>query len=99
VSYSVVFSQEAERDLAGIADYIAKENPRRAGAFADELQAFVLEKLSMFPAPGPEIGGRRDAIFGNCVILYRLDKAARVALVQVIVKGQRNWRMAFGYQI
>ena len=99
MSYSVVLSEEAERDNAGIADYIVKESPRRARAFADELQAFVLEKLSMFPASGPEIGGRRDAILGNCVILHRLDEAARVALVQVIVEGHRNWRMAFGSQI
>lgn len=96
MSFSVVFSEEAELDLAGIANYIAQNNPRRARTFVDELQAFVTEKLSMFPASGVEIGDRRYAIFGNYVVLYRIDEAARVAIVQVIVEGHRNWREAYG---
>ncbi len=96
MSFSVIFSEEAELDLAGIAGHIAQDNPRRARTFVDELQAFVTEKLSAFPASGPRIGDRRYAIFGNYVILYRIDETAKVAVVQVIVEGHRNWRVAFG---
>jgi len=98
VSYSVLFSEEAELDLGRIADYIAQDNPRRARTFVDELQASVRDKLSTFPASGPEIGGRRYLIFGNYVILYRLDEADKAAIIQVIVEGHRNWREAFGSQ-
>jgi addiction module RelE/StbE family toxin len=96
VSYAVVFSAEAERDLAAIADYIGQDNPRRARTFTDELQAFVTEKLSTFPASGPEIGSRRYVVFGNHVILYQMDEATSIVLVQVIVEGHRNWRKAYG---
>lgn len=96
MTYSVLFSEEAQRDLADIADYIGQDSPRRAHTFADELQAFVTDKLSNFPASGPEIGDRRYVVYGNYVILYRVDGPARTVLIQVIVEGHRNWRKAFG---
>lgn len=52
----------------------------------------------MRSASGPEIGCRRYAIFGNDVIRDRLDEAAGVAVVEVIVEGRGNWREAFGSQ-
>lgn len=96
MSYSVLFSAEAENDLAGIADYIAQDNPGGARTFADELMVFLTDKLSTFPASGPEVGRRRYVVFGNDVILYRIEDAASTVLVQVIVEGHRSWREAFG---
>ncbi|RST84808.1 type II toxin-antitoxin system RelE/ParE family toxin [Aquibium carbonis] len=96
MSHSVLFTEEAESDLANFADYIAEDNPRRARTVADERQVFVTDKLSTFLVSGPEIGLRRFVVFGNDVILYRIDEAARIVLIEAIVEGHRNWREAFG---
>lgn len=96
MSRSVLFSAEAESDLAGIADVIAQDTPRRALTFVDELRAFVTNKLSTFPAWGPEIGRHRSVVSGSHVIPYRIEEVASTVRGQVIVEGHRNWRAAFG---
>ena len=56
----------------------------------------MTDKLSTFPASGPEVARRRYVVFGNYVILYQIEELASTVLVQVIVEGHRNWREAFG---
>ncbi|APH73702.1 type II toxin-antitoxin system RelE/ParE family toxin [Aquibium oceanicum] len=95
MSFLVLFSRESEQDLANIVDYIARDNPHRAHTFVDELRAHVEEKLSTYPASGPPIGIRRYVVFGNYIIVYRVEESEKIVHVQVIVEGHRNWRRAF----
>ena len=70
----VVFSPQAKRDLAGIADYIAVDNPRRAFSFIEELEerCIALGKAPHAPRRYPQLGADAHVLpFGNYVILYR----------------------------
>ena len=68
------FSEQAERDLEEIGDYIARDNPVRAESYVDELMDFCLHL-----AQPPEFRrvivtlkgrGLRRALFGNYQIYY-----------------------------
>jgi|SRR5690606_20914537 len=73
----VYLTNEAERDLESIADYIAKDNPRRAITFVRELRSTCLNLPSMpeaFPlVPRYEKYGVRRRIYRNYLIFYRLE--------------------------
>lgn len=70
------FQSQAERDLEGIGDYIARDNPRRAISFLHELRA-QCRKILVAPQayrPRPELGeGIRSCAYGNYVIFFRED--------------------------
>jgi len=70
------FQPQAERDLEGIGDYIAQDNPRRAISFLHELRA-QCRKILMAPQayrPRPELGeGIRSCAYGNYVIFFTED--------------------------
>lgn len=71
----VEFSPKAVDDLERIGDYIARDNPRRALSFVDEVREHCRE-LAEFPLAArgfPELGeGARITPHGNYVILYRV---------------------------
>lgn len=73
----VIFTEQAERDLEEIADFIAVDNPARALTFVRELRekAVAIEQSPRaFPlAPRHEDKGLRRRIHGNYVICYRLE--------------------------
>lgn len=68
-------SAEAQRDMAGIGQHIAQDNPERAVSFVDELTAkfrLVAERPLSFPARlewHPEL---RSALHRPYVILFRV---------------------------
>ncbi|MDD4999654.1 type II toxin-antitoxin system RelE/ParE family toxin [Rhodoferax sp.] len=70
------FQPQAERDLEGIGDYIAQDNPRRAITFLQELRA-QCRKILVAPQayrPRPELGeGIRSCAYGNYVIFFTED--------------------------
>ncbi len=70
------FQPQAERDLEGIGDYIAQDNPRRAMSFVRELRA-QCRKILVAPQayrPRPELGeGIRSCAYGNYVIFFTED--------------------------
>lgn len=70
----LVVSPQAALDLEEIGDYIARDNPRRAISFIDEMQAKCL-KLADAPDIGtarPELGeGIRLLPHGRYLIFYR----------------------------
>lgn len=70
------FQPQAERDLEGIGDHIAQDNPRRAISFLHELRA-QCRKILMAPQayrPRPELGeGIRSCAYGNYVIFFTED--------------------------
>lgn len=80
------FSSEAESDLEQIADYIAKDNPRRALSFVRELRS-KCEDLINSPngfalVPRYEHHGIRRRVHGNYLIFYRAENA-KVVIVHV----------------
>ena len=70
------FQPQAERDLEGIGDYIAQDNPRRAISFLHELRA-QCRKILVAPQayrPRPELGeGIRSCAYGNYEIFFTED--------------------------
>ncbi len=72
----VVISAEAERDIEAIGDHIAKDNPRRALSFVQELrercvgvadQPYAYPLVAIF-----EKYGVRRRVHGNYLIFYRV---------------------------
>jgi len=81
------FTSEAESDLEQIADYIAKDNPRRALSFVRELRS-KCEDLVNSPngfalVPRYEHHGIRRRVHGNYLIFYRAENA-KVVIVHVL---------------
>lgn len=83
----VRFTAEAKADLQQIGDYIAKDNPRRALAFVDELEQKCLTLATSpeaFPlAPRYETHGVRRRVHGSYLIFYRVE-AEQVVIVHVL---------------
>ncbi len=76
----VRISDEAERDLEAIGDWIARDNPARALTFVRELRA-KCEGLADFPerfplVPRYERHGVRHRVHGNYLIFYRVGEDA-----------------------
>ncbi len=72
----VVISDTAEAELEKIGDYIAKDSPRRAVTFIDELQEAALS-LGEYPEAYPlipryEHRGYRRRPYGSYLIFYRI---------------------------
>jgi toxin ParE1/3/4 len=71
-----VFSTFAELDLEEIADYIARDNPRRALSFIGEIRERC-RNIVMFPEAAPlreELGtGIRVVPLGRYLIFYTVD--------------------------
>ena len=68
-------SDEAQRDLAGIGQYIAQDNPTRALSFIDELTAkfrLVAERPLSFPAREDWHPDLRSALHRPYVIVFRV---------------------------
>ncbi|CAN7635487.1 type II toxin-antitoxin system RelE/ParE family toxin [Pararhizobium sp. LjRoot238] len=83
----VEFSDEAESDLEQIADYIAKDNPRRALSFVQELRG-KCEALTASPkgfplVPRYEQHGIRRRVHGSYLIFYRVEDE-HVVIVHVL---------------
>ena len=80
----VCLTAEAERDLEEIGDRIARDDPRRAVSFIQELRAACLG-LADFPARFPlvpryERQGVRHRVHGNYLIFYRAEGGEVVVL-------------------
>ncbi len=78
-------SDEARRDLAGIGQYIAQDNPARALSFIDEMTAkfrLVAERPLSFPAREEWHSDLRSALHRPYVIVFRVADD-RVDIVRV----------------
>jgi len=93
----VVFSVLAERDLQGIADYIAADNLRRALAFVRELRVHCA-RIAAAPLAWPErpeLGaGIRSSSHGRYVIFFRVRQGQ--LLIVRILHGARDLAAQFG---
>jgi plasmid stabilization system protein ParE len=83
----VELSDTAESDLEQIADYIARDNPRRALSFVQELrgkcEALACNPLSFPLVPRYERHGIRRRVHGNYLIFYRIE-AARAVILRIL---------------
>ena len=55
--YKIAFSENAVNGLLEISDYIALDNPVRAGSFVKELTTSLRKTLSLFPYSGKVVEG------------------------------------------
>lgn len=80
----VRITAQAERDLEGIGDYIAQDNPSRALSFIEELRDKCLSLADTplaFPlVPRYEQLGVRRRLHGHYLIFYRVEKQQVVVL-------------------
>jgi len=87
----VEFSRFVPTDLEAIGDYIARDNPRRAVTFIDEIQNKVrsIGKAPQHYQLRPEIGDEaRLATVGQYVILFRV--IGRTVRIERIIFGGRD---------
>ncbi len=86
-----IIRKRAERDLAEIADFIAKDNTVRAMSFVNELIdcCLAIEEHPTLARIRPEIGkGIRLSIYGSYVVIYRIEGDDVVILR--VVHGARD---------
>jgi toxin ParE1/3/4 len=82
----VIFTPQAQRDLAAIADYIAADNPRRAVTFIEQLEqrCMALAKAPHAPRRFPQLGADAHILpYRHYVILYR-DLATEVSITRIL---------------
>ena len=79
MGYPVKFSPQAIDDLATVVSYIAKDNPRRAESFGNELidQTDILENFAKTGRIVPELGEKnlRELVYKPYRIIYRINEA------------------------
>lgn len=95
MSYVVEFADTARADINAIVDFIARENPRRAFTFVDEIETRIRSKLETFPLSGVQIGNYRYLVFAGYVAVYAFNEPTRTSVVVMICEGHRNWRAAY----
>lgn len=90
LSMKCIFSAYAELDLEEIADYIARDNPRRALSYISEIRARC-HNITTFPEAAPlreEFGvGIRVVPFGPYLIFY--TAGADAVRIERILSGSR----------
>ena len=89
----LVFAEEARRDLFAIGDYIAKDNPRRALSFVEEIE-WHCKRIADHPlayalVPRHEASGIRRAVYGRYNIFYTAGEGA--VHILHIVSGAMNY--------
>lgn len=89
----VEFAPAASRELESIGDYIARENPRRAVAFVEELEASAVE-IGANPkayalVPRYEAHGIRRRLHGSYLIFFRIEPD-RVTILHIL-HGARDY--------
>jgi toxin ParE1/3/4 len=92
VEYQVVIGRLALRDMAKIREYIAKDNPAAASAFAERLLEEA-ESLRKFPERGGFIAerpGARFVIVHPYLVIYRIIAESGVVRVLRFWHGARE---------
>lgn len=89
----VVFTQSAKAGLLDIADFIARDNPRRALSFAQDLRA-AAEAIGEFPEAYPVVPryerlGLRRRPYGNYLIFYRIE--VEEVVIDYILHGAQDY--------
>lgn len=92
-SFVLRFTQAAERDLEEIADYIARDNPKRALSFVRELREacgiLATAPYAFAPPPRYRAQGVRMRVHKSYLIFYVVS-AETVDFIHIL-HGQRNY--------
>lgn len=94
--YRIVWRPMAESDLDNIIDYIARDNPTRAGEFGQELRDKTLPlaqhpKMGRTGRPGLPAFVRELVAHRNYIVFYRvLDEARTVEILRVKHAAQQT---------
>ncbi len=99
--YSLVYAAQADKDLQAIYDFIAEDNPDRAGGFLREMEQQIL-RLREFPYIGVEsrheelkaLGIRVLPYSGYLIFYIAKDKDKTVNIVRVL-NGSINYSRLF----
>ena len=100
MSYRIIISQKAEKDIIEAADYIEfiLHNPKAADDLLDKVTE-AIENLSVMPEkfgivdePVLKAWGIRVFSINNYLVFYRIDEAANSANIVRFLYGKRNWR-------
>ncbi len=94
----VIITPAAEADLETIADYIARDNPRRALSFVRELREASLA-LAEFPEAYPllpryELYGVRRKVYGNYLVFYEIV-ASTIFIIHILNGAQDHGSILF----
>ena len=89
--YSVILSQRASKDLAGIVEYIASDNPDAAERIGFELVNLAMS-LDALAYRGSKVKKRRGVlklVHGKYLIYYRVNERKRTVEVLSFQHGAR----------
>ena len=98
--YSVVVTETAERDLAGIVDYLSGKLASASAALSilDEFERLV-DSLEELPAAHAAVrdellalAGYRWAPLGSYMAFFTIDETSVTVNIERILHGSRNWR-------
>ena len=89
------FSREFYNDFNDVIDYIKRDNPQAAKAFARKVLAKI-RLLKDHPELGkviddPRLKGIRILIIGNYIVLYEIDIKKDNALIHGFCHGARDY--------
>ena len=94
----VRLTRSAEEDLAGIADWIGRDNPVRATSFVRELQARCLslaDRPERFPIARMVRGVAIRKLSYRDYLIFYIHVAGTVDVIRVL-HGARHWRLLLG---
>ena len=100
MSYSIIISQKAEKDIIEAADYIEfiLHNPKAADDLLDKVTEEI-ENLSVMPVkfgivdePVLKAWGIRIFSINSYFVFYRIDEAANSVNIVRFLYGKRNWK-------
>lgn len=100
MSYSIIISQKAEKDIIEAADYIEfiLHNPKAADDLLDKVTE-AIENLSVMPAkfgildePVLKAWGIRGFSINNYLVFYRINEAAHAVHIVRFLYEKRNWK-------
>ena len=100
MSYRIIISQKAEKDIIEAADYIEfiLHNPKAADDLLDKVTE-AIENLSVMPAkfeivdePVLKAWGIRIFSINNYLVFYKIEEAANSVNIVRFLYEKRNWK-------
>jgi len=99
--YKLFYTEEADRDLVAIYNYIAEDSPERAGNYLGKIEKCILQ-LQDFPNLGnvsryAELNklGIKMLPFEDYLIFYTVNSGAETVNVIRVLHGSVNYRRLF----
>jgi plasmid stabilization system protein ParE len=96
--YRVVLAETAKDNILDIVEYIAADNPSRAGSFTRELTASLRNTLSLFPRSGRVVTDfdfdfeLRMFPYENYLSYYRIQEDRKIVEILFIFHGSRDFQ-------